>query len=55
MESKSQKKNNPNIWIIVLISLIPLTIVVYFILQMVFPNLFQTMPTGEVQPLRPDQ
>lgn len=55
MEPKSQKKNNPNVWIIILFSLIPLTIVVYFILQMVFPQLFQTMPTGEVQPVRPDK
>lgn len=51
MEPNKNKKNNPNIWIIVLLSLIPLTILVYFILQMVFPALFQGMPTGDVQPI----
>lgn len=55
MEPKSKKKNNPNVLIIVLFSLIPLTVLVYFILQMVFPSLFQSMPTGDVQPVRPDQ
>lgn len=53
MEPKSQKKNRPAIWIIILFSLIPLTVIVYFILQMVFPQLFQTMPTGDAQPVHP--
>lgn len=55
MEQKSEKKNRPNLWIIILFALIPLTIIVYFILQMIFPGMFQSMPTGEVQPVHPDR
>jgi len=52
MESDRNKKNRPNVWIIVLFSLIPLTILVYFILQMIFPGLFEAMPTGDIQPVK---
>jgi flagellar basal body-associated protein FliL len=52
---QQSKKNKPNLLIIVLLSLIPLTVLVYFILQMVFPSLFQSMPNGEIQPVQPDR
>lgn len=50
-----QKKNTPNKAIVILFSLIILTVVVYFILQIILPELFQNMPTGEVQPVKPNE
>ncbi|WP_157844206.1 hypothetical protein [Chryseobacterium sp. Leaf180] len=55
MENTPKKKNRPHILVIILFSLIPLTVITYFILQIIFPNLFNTMPTGEVQVVRPDR
>jgi len=48
-----KRKNKPNLLMIILFSLIPMMIIIYVILQLVFPSLFQGMPTGEVQPIHP--
>ncbi|MBV8325512.1 hypothetical protein [Chryseobacterium sp.] len=47
----SKKKNKPNTLVIILFSLIALMIIVYFILAMFFPTVFDMMNTGEVQPV----
>jgi len=44
-------KNKPNSLVIILILLIALVIVVYFILVMFFPAIFDSMTTGEIQPV----
>jgi len=44
-------KNKPNSLVIILISLVALVIVVYFILVMFFPAIFDSMTTGEIQPV----
>ncbi|WP_157844515.1 hypothetical protein [Chryseobacterium sp. Leaf394] len=54
MDRKSDKKNKPTVWIVILFSLIPLTVAMYFILQMIFPGLFQSLPSGEIQPVHPE-
>ncbi|MCY0977316.1 hypothetical protein PGH12_00635 [Chryseobacterium wangxinyae] len=54
MKPNKKNKNRPPVLIIVLFALIPLTVLIYFILHMMFPSLFQSLPTGEIQPVRPD-
>ncbi|MDH6253066.1 phage shock protein PspC (stress-responsive transcriptional regulator) [Chryseobacterium sp. H1D6B] len=49
MEPK--KKNRPNALVIVLFSLVALMIVIYFILAMFFPTIFEHMSTGDIQPV----
>lgn len=55
MNIKNKKNNRPHWLIFVLFAMIPLTVVIYFVLQMIFPDLFQGLPTGRIQPVRPDQ
>lgn len=45
------KKNKPNGLVIVLFSLVVLMIIVYFILAMFFPTVFEHMSTGDIQPV----
>ncbi|WP_288435415.1 hypothetical protein [uncultured Chryseobacterium sp.] len=49
MEPK--KKNRPNSLVIILFSLIVLMIIVYFILAMFFPTVFDLLNKGEIQPV----
>ncbi|MCF2219726.1 hypothetical protein QX233_09040 [Chryseobacterium gambrini] len=49
MEPK--KKNKPNSLVIILFSMIALMIVIYFILVMFFPTVFESLTTGEIQPV----
>ncbi|MBK1895728.1 hypothetical protein [Chryseobacterium paridis] len=46
-----QKKNKPNSLVIILFALVVLMIVVYFILAMFFPTIFEHMSTGDIQPV----
>lgn len=45
------QKNKPNSLVIILFSLIALMIVIYFILVMFFPTVFEHMTTGDIQPV----
>ncbi|PXW13734.1 MULTISPECIES: hypothetical protein [Chryseobacterium] len=49
MEPK--KKNRPNSLVIILFALIALMIIIYFILVMFFPTVFDLMNKGEIQPV----
>ena len=49
---ETSKRNKPATLIIVSVAVIALLIVFYFVLLTVFPNLFETLPTGEVQPVQ---
>ncbi|MGE8432231.1 hypothetical protein SAMN05421768_104221 [Chryseobacterium joostei] len=49
MEPK--KKNKPNSLVIILFALIALMIIIYFILVMFFPTVFDLMNTGDIQPV----
>ena len=49
---ETSKRNKPATLIIVSVAVIALLIVFYFVLLTVFPNLFKTLPTGEVQPVQ---
>ncbi|MBL1222837.1 MULTISPECIES: hypothetical protein [Chryseobacterium] len=46
-----QKKNKPNSLVIILFALIVLMIIIYFILVMFFPAVFESMNTGDIQPV----
>lgn len=46
-----QKKNKPNGLVIVLFALVILMIIIYFILAMFFPTVFDLMNTGEIKPI----
>ena len=46
------KKNTPGPLVIAAISVIVLLIIFYFILTMFFPELFQNLSTGDVQPVK---
>ena len=46
------QKNKPNALVITLIALIALMIVIYFILVMFFPTVFDGLSTGELQPVK---
>lgn len=50
MEPK--QKNKPNALVIALIALVALMIVIYFILVMFFPAVFDGMTTGDLQPVK---
>lgn len=52
MEPK--KKNKPNGLVIILFGLIVLMIIIYFILVMFFPTVFELLNTGDIQPV-PDK
>jgi len=45
------KRNKPATLIIISVAVIALLIIFYFVLLAIFPDLFQTLPTGEVQPV----
>jgi len=45
------QKNKPNALVITLIALVALMIVIYFILVMFFPAIFDGLSTGELQPV----
>lgn len=47
------KKNKPTPVVIIGISAIAIAIISYFILLVFFPDLFQSLPTGEQQPVTP--
>ena len=49
---ETSKRNKPATLIIVSVAVIALLIVFYFVLLTVFPILFETLPTGEVQPVQ---
>ena len=49
---ETSKRNKPATLIIVSVAVIALLIVFYFVLLTVFPTLFETLPTGEVQPVQ---
>jgi hypothetical protein len=52
MEPK--QKNKPNALVVTLIALIALMIVIYFIFVMFFPTVFESLNTGEIQPVKTD-
>ncbi|UKB85330.1 hypothetical protein LF887_06805 [Chryseobacterium sp. MEBOG06] len=45
------KKNRPNALVVILFALIALMIIIYFILAMFFPTVFDHMNTGDIQPV----
>jgi len=45
------KKNKPNALVITLFLLVVLMIIIYFILVMFFPTVFESMNTGDIQPV----
>lgn len=45
------KKNKPAPIVIIGIAAIVIAIISYFVLLLFFPDLFQSMPTGEAQPV----
>ncbi|MDQ0780780.1 t-SNARE complex subunit (syntaxin) [Chryseobacterium sp. W4I1] len=45
------KKNKPNNLVKILFALIILMIIIYFILVMFFPTVFEHMSTGDIQPV----
>lgn len=51
MESK---KNKAPTWVVMAFGLIVLMIIIYFILTMVFPELFTGMETGKIDPIQPE-
>ncbi|MBD8082690.1 MULTISPECIES: hypothetical protein [Chryseobacterium] len=52
MEPK--QKNKPNALVISLVALVALMIVIYFIFVLFFPTVFDSMNTGELQPVKPE-
>ncbi|WP_415326432.1 hypothetical protein [Chryseobacterium sp. MMS23-Vi53] len=46
-----QKKNKPNSLVIILFALVVLMIIIYFILAMFFPTVFDHLNTGDIQPV----
>ena len=49
-----QKKNKPNSLVVILFALVALMVIIYFILVMFFPTVFDYMNTGDIQPV-PDK
>lgn len=45
------KKNKPAPIVIIGITAIVIAIISYFVLLLFFPDLFQSLPTGEAQPV----
>lgn len=45
------KKNKPATIVIIGIAAVVIAVISYLILLLFFPNLFQNLPTGEVQPI----
>lgn len=52
MEPK--KKNRPNNLVKILFALVILMVIIYFVLVMFFPTVFEHMNTGDIQPV-PDK
>lgn len=50
-----QKKNRPNSLVIILFAMIALMIIIYFILVMFFPTVFDLMNTGDIKPVPPTE
>ncbi|MCX8531364.1 hypothetical protein [Chryseobacterium luquanense] len=50
-----QKKNRPNSLVLILFGLVILMIIIYFILVMFFPTVFDLMNTGEIKPVPIDK
>ena len=48
---ETSKKNKPGPVVIIGIAAVVIAIISYFILLMFFPELFQSLPTGESQPV----
>ena len=48
---ESSKKNKPAPIVIIGIAAIVIAIISYFVLITFFPDLFQSLPTGEAQPV----
>lgn len=48
---ESSKKNKPAPIVIIGIAAIVIAIISYFVLLVFFPDLFQSLPTGEAQPV----
>ncbi|MEC3874405.1 hypothetical protein [Chryseobacterium salviniae] len=46
-----QKKNKPNTLVVILFSLIVLMVIIYFILVTFFPAVFESLNTGDLQPV----
>ena len=46
------KRNKPATLIIVSVAIIAALIIFYFIILTIFPELFESMPTGEAQPVQ---
>lgn len=47
----TQKKNKPGPVVIIAFAVIIIMIIVYFILLMFFPDFFQSLQSGEAQPI----
>ena len=45
------KKNKPGPVVIIGIAAVVIAIISYFVLLVFFPDLFQSLPTGEAQPV----
>ena len=50
----ASEKNTPPKGILVAIGLIALVILAYFVLTMLFPDLFNNMATGDATPVKPE-
>lgn len=50
-----QTRNKPNSLVLILFALVILMIVIYFVLVMFFPTVFEHMSTGEIQPVKPNR
>ena len=50
-----QTRNKPNSLVLILFALVILMIVIYFVLVMFFPTVFEHMITGEIQPVKPNR
>ena len=48
---ENSKKNKPGPVVIIGIAAVVIAIISYLILLMFFPELFQSLPTGEAQPV----
>ncbi|WP_187695268.1 hypothetical protein [Chryseobacterium sp.] len=46
------QKNNPPTGVLVAVGTIALMIILYFIILAIFPELFESLPKAEVQPVK---
>lgn len=49
---ESSKKNTPGPLVIASFAIIVLMIIFYFVITMFFPDLFESMNKGEIQPVK---